>query len=500
MNIVDNKIGRMVLNRNIVFDTKSVTLWLTYFAVLLGSFFVRFFNIDNVRSLIFDEKYYVKDGYSVLKYGYEKQWLDGYGDTGKTYWEKLMLVNNEQFVSGDYNIANDDYWSAHPPLGKIFIALGMLVGGYDNPAGWRLASVVAGTVIAGLTMVAAFMLFRKHSVAILAGVMVGSDGMMVAMSRVGYLDIFQTMLLLASFVVVLKYLQNSNVGWLYVAAVFAGFAMGVKWSTFYFILLGLTALTVWHFSKYNKKYGRVKVWHYVGAGFVSIVAYFSTWVLWLATYASTVSTTLWGKISLLISEHFRMIDVLSGATGKIINNTNFVEWMMVSRPSLIFYEKTSNTTGSIIATMPNLVFWFTAVAALTFFTIKSLTPKTNNNYNTIPLLIIILSLWLPWVFQNDRITFQYYSSAFTPYLYILGAYFIICLFKVKKYRILLKPLLIMWFVLAAAFMVFVYNINTGVHSNLNDYGVLFLERWYIFMENSIFYDKTQDGWPHGFQF
>lgn len=476
----------------------NLGLTFLYLSVLIVSSFTRLFQLGSIKTLIFDEKYYVKDGYSILNYGYEKQWISNYSDNGKPYWEELMGLNSEQFAAGNYVIASSEYWSAHPPLGKIFIALGMFFAGHDSPFGWRIASAAAGIITVGLTMILAYVLFKKHSVAIAAGLMVGIDGLMIPMSRISYLDSFLTMLLIGSTLFAVLFYKTAKVKYLYFAAITAGLAMGVKWSTFFFILFGLIALIIWEIVS-NRNTGNIRfLVKYGSAGVISIISYVSVWIPWMLTYGYNSAGNIIGSISQLYTNHFNMFKTLKGASNGVFNNTSFLEWMTVSRPSFIYYEYVNESMAKVIITMPNLALWFPAVLALIIATVRSLFLKKSNP-NLVPLLIVFTSLWLPWILQYDRITFQYYASSFTPYLYIILAYYFILFTHSKINRMIKQNLVFVWVILSALWAVFMFNISTGISNPTPAANIGFIESWYEVLDDSIFYDTTQDGYDGSMQ-
>ena len=112
---------------------------------------------------MFDETYYVKDGWSIVHLGYEGTWpANPSGDTAPT--------TDDRFVDGQTDIfTSAAEFIAHPPLGKYLIGLGMLLFGPDNSFGWRFAVAVLGIATVFLVAVIARSLFRSTLVGTLAG-------------------------------------------------------------------------------------------------------------------------------------------------------------------------------------------------------------------------------------------------------------------------------------------------------------------------------------------
>ncbi|MDQ3600432.1 MAG: phospholipid carrier-dependent glycosyltransferase, partial [Actinomycetota bacterium] len=86
----------------------------------------------------------------------------------------------------------------HPPLGKQFIALGQLLFGYD-PWGWRISGAVAGTLCVLLVVRIVRRMTRSTMLGAVAGVLLIADGASHVQSRMGMLDIFLAVLVLAAF-------------------------------------------------------------------------------------------------------------------------------------------------------------------------------------------------------------------------------------------------------------------------------------------------------------
>ncbi|MDW7977666.1 MAG: glycosyltransferase family 39 protein [Candidatus Caldarchaeum sp.] len=92
-----------------------------------------------------------------------------------------------------------DRISAHPPLGKMIIAAGMLLFG-DNPFGWRVMSVVAGTLVIPVfyLLVKRLVEGRKEltSTPLLATFIISFETLGFYFSRVARIDIFMMLFFL----------------------------------------------------------------------------------------------------------------------------------------------------------------------------------------------------------------------------------------------------------------------------------------------------------------
>src|SRR5215207_1484136 len=91
-----------------------------------------------------------------------------------------------------------DAVSAHPPMGKWLISLGIHVFGWE-PFGWRVASLAAGTLTVALMYVLARRVLRSTGGAVFAAGLLALDFLHVVQSRIAMLDVFLTMFVLAAF-------------------------------------------------------------------------------------------------------------------------------------------------------------------------------------------------------------------------------------------------------------------------------------------------------------
>lgn len=157
----------------------SVTVIITGLA-----FALRVYNLATPNRLIFDETYYAKDAWTLWNFGYETSWPSNDVDA------KVAAGNPDLYLS-------DPAFVVHPPLGKWLIGLGEQVFGM-NAFGWRIMSVVFGTLLVFMTIRMARRLSRSTLIGAIAGILLTVDGLAFVMSRVALLDIFQAFFLVAA--------------------------------------------------------------------------------------------------------------------------------------------------------------------------------------------------------------------------------------------------------------------------------------------------------------
>ena len=151
-----------------------------------------------------------------------------------------------------------DAVSAHPPMGKWLISLGIRVSGWE-PFGWRIASLIAGTLTVALLYVLARRIMRSTHGATLATGLLAIDFLHVVQSRIAMLDVFLTLFVVAAFAFTV--VDRDHVaargprdaartavrsrGWLMAAGAAAGAAVATKWVGLVGLLGIATLSTIW---------------------------------------------------------------------------------------------------------------------------------------------------------------------------------------------------------------------------------------------------------------
>jgi len=99
----------------------------------------------------------------------------------------------------------------HPPLGKQLIAIGEWLLGYDG-WGWRAAAALAGTITVLLVIRVARRLTRSTLLGAAAGVLLMCDGLSHVQSRMGMLDAFAAVFVLAGVLALLALIPGLRMG------------------------------------------------------------------------------------------------------------------------------------------------------------------------------------------------------------------------------------------------------------------------------------------------
>lgn len=444
----------------------SLRLWLLLVPVLtaLAGGVLRLGRLDAPPKLVFDETYYVKDGYSYLVSGYERSWPDKANDAFNAGNPEVLLGSPEYVV--------------HPPVGKWMIAAGMWLFGPDNPFGWRFAAAVTGTLSILLLSLIALKLFRSLPLAGAAGLLLAVDGHHLVMSRTSLLDIFLMFWVLAAFGALLldrddgrrrlavrlaraaagngrrptaaQLLSGPWLGirwWRVAAGICLGLAVGTKWSGLFF-LAGFGLLTVlWDLSA--RRVAGIRGWISGGItkdgipAFLSMVpvaalVYAATWTGWFRSedayfrrWAESNPSAEWGwlpdSVRSLAHYHREAYTFHQGLGSEHPYEASAWSWLVLGRPTSFFYEspqqgspgcEVEKCTSAILSVGNPLIWWGAAIslAVLLFWW------AGRRDWRAGAILAGVGAGYLPWFLYPERTMFYFYAVSFEPFLILALVY------------------------------------------------------------------------------
>jgi len=297
--------------------------WVGAVAVTVLALFLRLWKLGTPHEFLFDETYYAKDAWSLLHFGYARDYLDG---------DKV----NSAILSGD----TSDQWkdtasmAVHPDVGKWLIAAGEKAFGMD-PFGWRIAAAIVGSLMILVMCRLVRRMTGSTMLGLVAGLLLSFDGMQFVLSRIALLDIFVAFFLLLAvhchvadrdwYRARLARLTSETGGtvtsgtgpvrallfrpWLVAAGVTWGLACGSKWEAAY-PLAAFGLLTFFWSAGARRAYGVRSAFAksvlvdglpaFLSVVGVALVVYTATWTGWLVhadKYEQDLSSTQYTKYS-----------------------------------------------------------------------------------------------------------------------------------------------------------------------------------------------------------
>jgi len=402
--------------------------WLVTLAVTLIAAVVRLQDLGRPTDRgtpVFDEKHYVPQAWQMVRNG---------GVEDNPAYELIV----------------------HPPLGKQLIALGQLVFGY-TPWGWRISAALAGVGCVLLIVRIVRRMTRSTLLGAIAGLLLIADGASHVQSRLGMLDIFLAVLVLAAFgcLVVDRDQVRERLAvavdegrvadtesgprlgvrwWRFGAGVLLGLACGAKWSGVYFLAAFALLSLAWDVSA-RRAAGVHRPW--VGTlrrdlgpatwalAAVPIGAYLATWWAWFGSETGTDRHAAAGALRSLGYYSSRVLEfhaTLATPAEPHPWESKPWSWPMGLRPMLYHYESGQNAPGcgrpdcvSAVMLIGTPALWWAALPVLAWAAWRA---ATSFDWRFAAVLVTYAAGYLPWFTNLDRQMYFFYMTPLAPFLVI----------------------------------------------------------------------------------
>jgi dolichyl-phosphate-mannose-protein mannosyltransferase len=424
---------------------------------------IRFWALGRPHQLVFDETYYVKQGYSLLEYAVEMRVPDS------------VKKPDELFTAGTPDVFGTvGDLVVHPPVGKWLIAAGEHVFGITSSFGWRFSVALMGTLSIVMVGRAARRMFGSTLLGTLAAFLLAFEGHHFVHSRTGLLDLIVMFWALAAFCALLidrdrsRVLLAEKVGvlpqgtwprgtgpwlgwrpWRIVAGVCLGLAVGTKWSGLFF-LVAFGFMTVWWDMGARRAAG-IRPWAWaaivkdgifaavsmVGAALATYLLSWTGWFVtrngydrtWADSHGSARYGWVPGPLRSLWHYHQEIYHFHVTLESPHPYKTNPWSWMIQGRPTSFFYEgPTRGHDGCTVAqcskaitSIGTLTVWYLgllAVFVLLFYWIG------RRDWRAGAILAGFAGGYLPWFQYQQRTIYSFYEVAFEPWV-VLGCVFVL---------------------------------------------------------------------------
>ncbi|MFI9049200.1 dolichyl-phosphate-mannose--protein mannosyltransferase [Streptomyces sp. NPDC053427] len=420
---------------------------------------LRFWHLGSPHDVIFDETYYPKDAWSLLRYGYEGTWDKNANAALVGPHPKILLSPQASYV-------------VHPPMGKWLIALGEGVFGM-NPFGWRFMVALLGTLSVLLICRIGRRLMRSTALGCLAGALLTVDGLHFVMSRTALLDLIVMFWVVAAFGCLLVDRDRTRarlaaalpvrpdglahpddtVGdrlrlgwrpWRIAAGLCLGLASATKWNGLYYLAAFALMSVLWDVAArrtagarhpFRSALRRDVLPAFGATVVVAVATYLASWSGWIATkggYYRDWATTPDGRTGAwtwlpdwLRSLWHYQTEVYAFHTGLTTPHTyqsNPWSWLVLGRPVSYFYkDPTAGHQGCTAAegcarevlALGTPLLWWAACFALLYVLYRWLFKR---DWRAGAIACGIAAGYLPWFLYQERTIFLFYAVVFVPFL------------------------------------------------------------------------------------
>ena len=395
--------------------------WLVSGALGLVALVLRLWGISYPPDKLFDEAYYPPEAHELLVWGHE--YNRGYS-----------------FI-------------VHPPLGKWLIAIGEELFGY-NSFGWRFPSAVAGAVAVVVLTRLTRRLTGSTPLGVAAGLLLTLDGFSFTLARIGLLDIFLQVFVVAAVAclvvdrdVVRGRIQAASEvgsgfrlgprGWRIAGGFLFGCACAVKWSGVWFLAFFAVLSLFWDRSAWRDAgvpspsrtaarrgmpgaawaLGAVPVLTYLGS--------FTGWFLgetsqgryWAQQHPSTTFGFVPDALRSLWHQHAEWLTFHSHLSTPHPWESGPWSWLVDGRPILLWNPQgLVNTDGTPVLRYMLMLgtpaLWFAFVPAALWLGWRIV---ARRDPASLTVAVAIAAGWGTWFINLDRTMFIFYMAPVVPF-------------------------------------------------------------------------------------
>jgi dolichyl-phosphate-mannose-protein mannosyltransferase len=413
------------------------------------------------------------------------------------YFDEMYFVRTAQ----EHLKLEEPYEWTHPPLGKLIIALGIVVFGM-NPFGWRIFGLLAAAAMIPLIFLLGKRLFKSSVAGIIAAFLLTFDFMHFSLARLATGEIYLFLFSLLMFYFAFDYFSKREGGAgdseggrrmgastsLFLSVIFFGLGFAVKWIALFGFAAVLILVVV---SNVRNKKPILSDSTIILVGlFVSAAIYIATYIPYmlsgeghglidihrlplyigyLAEYLSsgTLSSTPLNSLT-VFDLQLRMFGYHAGIAATHPFSSPWWSWPLMLKP-LWMYSNTLDGMVSTIVLMGNPALWWGSIPVLILIGAKVVATrikKTGDEHNFVFLFILIpfLLQWLPYALIT-RILFIYHFVANVPFMIFAVTYWLHLPFEKKwsskKRGLFFKCMVIAFLILTASLFFLFYPVISG---------------------------------------
>lgn len=410
--------------------------WILSLAVFAVALLLRLWRLGYPDKIIFDETYYAKDAYSLLKHGYE---LNAEG-------------NGPAFV-------------VHPPLGKWMIAVGQWIFGNDS-TGWRFSAAIVGSLCVLLLTRIVRRMTGSTLLGCIAGLLLTFDGLAFVLSRTALLDGFLLFWVLVALLCIVRDRDQGRarllaqleaappegttwgkwgptLGWRWWrlgSAVALGAGCSTKWSCLYFIPAFVILMAMWDIgARRSANLPRPAMsalmtdwrWLVPTFAFIPVTVYVTSWTGWF------LSNDAWdrhwrgyhgfiGSIRGFWHYHWEILNFHRNLHATHNYASKPFTWLVIGRPVSFSVDYPKNGESlygetcrhvadkcySEVLAVGTPAIWWVGIPALL---ITAFLWISRRDWRAALALTGFVAGFVPWTFFGERTMFYFYALPLFPF-------------------------------------------------------------------------------------
>ena len=333
-----------------------------------------------------------------------------------TYFDEIYFARSAyEYIHGIPTVE----W-VHPPLGKLIIAIPVLLFGMSTFA-YRLMGNIAGILMIPVIYSLAKNIFKNRKWAILAGLLMMFDCFHFAQTRMGTVDSFLVLFIMLSALFMYKYIVLENdaklktkLGNLFLSGLFIGCAIATKWTGLYaglalaiVFFANMIYRNVGKHKEKDKDLGKIILACFVFFVGIPLLIYVLSYLLFPVVYPGKVE-----GISGLIKQTQDMYTYHSTLEATHPFTSEWYTWPAMIKPVWYYVGYFGGDMKGTIVGIGNPAIWWFGIIASIFVLIMALLRRKREDWF---ILVFILATWLPYVFIG-RIMFMYHYFPTLPFI------------------------------------------------------------------------------------
>ena len=284
------------------------------------------------------------------------------------------------------------YENTHPPLGKIFISLGIRIFGM-NPFGWRFMGTLFGVLMLPVFYLFSKKMFGKTWLAASVTTLFAFDFMHFAQTRIATIDVFVTFFIILMYFFMFWYTRksfyDSPLKDTFIPLGLCGITMGLAWASKWTGIYASAGLCVIFFATmvqrfreylYAKKAPNASTdgiahsdiiesfWKKFGItiGFCVIFFIFVPAVIYTLSYLPFSDGSQDGLITQMINNQQTMFNYHSNLDATHPYSSFWYEWPVMKRPIWFYSGQTAADTFQGISSFGNPLVWWAGIPAFIY--------------------------------------------------------------------------------------------------------------------------------------
>lgn len=315
------------------------------------------------------------------------------------------------------------YEWTHPPLGKVFISLGIKLFGM-TPFGWRIAGTLFGILMIPVMYILSKKIFKSAFISIVATVLLTFDFMHFSQTRIATIDVYVTFFIMLMYLFMYRYyaadFDNTSIlkrfKYLLLSGISFGLAVACKWTAVY-ACLGLSVVFFIKIITEFKNRKKAFLGEFIKTGFFSVAAFILIPLLiYTLSYIPYLLANGDFSFSAILENQQSMF---SYHAETVVNSTHpysskWYEWPIIYRPIWYYSGDLGGGIKEGISAFGNPIVWWTGILAF----VMCIYYAFKKDRNAVFIVIGYLSCMLPWVFV-ERTTYIYHYFPCVPFVIIM---------------------------------------------------------------------------------